>query len=131
MISHFEHLIYEYPILHILQRPCFSWNCGKWSTLSKRISSLGKGTAGGLRFLAALSIHELKEGLPLERDVLLVAFPAKPKLFAIRLWNWINVYCCFWEMFCWVICLRYISHEFVMGIPTHRLYAYNIYLTFA
>ena len=24
IISHFEYLIYEYPVLHILQRPCFS-----------------------------------------------------------------------------------------------------------
>ena len=51
IISQFEHLIYEYLVLHILHQPCFSWKCGESSTMPKRISSLGKGTAGGLHFL--------------------------------------------------------------------------------
>lgn len=53
--------------------------------LNDLISSLGKGTAGGLRFLAGSPSDKLREGLPLERDVLSVSFPAKFKLFAIRL----------------------------------------------
>ena len=53
--------------------------------LNDLISSLGKGTAGGLRFLAGSPSDKLREGLPLERDTLLVGFPAKPKLFDIRL----------------------------------------------
>ena len=51
----------------------------------KQISSLGKRTACSLRFIAGSASDVLREGLPLERDVLSASFPAKFKLFAIRL----------------------------------------------
>ena len=46
--------------------------------------SLGVGTTGGLHFLDGSSCDELREGLSLYLDALLVAFPAKSELFAIR-----------------------------------------------